>query len=138
MLSCSLYHTSSGASYQIVALVDEGPSGYSSLQLAKGSNGRIMDHSLGGGAGGSAGVGVGGDGNGGGGGGGRSRGGGGGGGGGGVVGSNAFSLTGESVWILYEQSDPSPYTLSSLSAEALIGGLAVLNPDRFVLRKVDL
>ena len=40
----------------------------------------------------------------------------------------------QGVWILYEQSDPPAETLSSLSAEALIGALSVLNPDRFVLR----
>ena len=66
-----------GTSYQVASLVDEGASGYSSLQVDDGG-----------------------------------------------------------LWILYEQSDPAPVTLSSLSAEALIGGLAVLNPDRFVLRRV--
>ena len=42
------------------------------------------------------------------------------------------------LWLMYEQSDVSPDTLSSLSAAALIGELAVLNPDRFVLRKLEL
>lgn len=41
---------------------------------------------------------------------------------------------GKGLWILYEQSDPAPETLSSLSADALLGALSVLNPDRFVLR----
>ena len=45
---------------------------------------------------------------------------------------------GKGVWILYEQSDPAAESLSSLSAEALLGALSVLNPDRFVLRLLQL
>ena len=41
---------------------------------------------------------------------------------------------GKGIWILYEQSDPAPESVSSLSAEALVGALSVLNPDRFVIR----
>ena len=54
----------------------------------------------------------------------------------GASGYSSLQVDGDGLWILYEQSDPAPVTLSSLSAEALIGGLAVLNPDRFVLRRV--
>jgi hypothetical protein len=41
------------------------------------------------------------------------------------------------LWLLYEQSDKEPNSLDNLGAEALIGSLSVLNPDRFVLRKVQ-
>ena len=38
------------------------------------------------------------------------------------------------LWILYEQSDRQADSLSQMAAEALIGALSVLDPDRFVLR----
>jgi len=74
-----------GESYEVAQLIDEGASGYSSLQT---------DHS----------------------------------------GAGHVASEKEALWILYEQSDPLPETFSSLSADALIGALSVLNPDRFVLR----
>jgi hypothetical protein len=120
-----------GESYEIAALIDPGPSGYSSLQIARGG-GVSGGGATGGGPGDADEDGYWEESSG--------------------AQSTSPSLanqstvpvhatngnTGESVWILYEQSDVSPHTLSSLSAEALIGGLSVLNPDRFVLRKVDL
>lgn len=41
---------------------------------------------------------------------------------------------GGKVWILYEQSDRASNSLGHLTAEALVGALSVLDPDRFVLR----
>jgi len=38
------------------------------------------------------------------------------------------------LWVLYEQSDREPDSFGHLTAEALIGELAVLDPDRFVLK----
>ena len=43
----------------------------------------------------------------------------------------------EIVYLLYEQADPEPQTAAALTAEAFIGGLAVLDPDRFVLQKLE-
>lgn len=40
------------------------------------------------------------------------------------------------LWLLYEQSDREAASLGDLSAEALIGALSVLNPDRIVLRRL--
>ena len=40
--------------------------------------------------------------------------------------------------ILYEQSDPAPFDLSHLAADALLGDLSVLDPDRIVLRRIAL
>ena len=40
----------------------------------------------------------------------------------------------DQLWLMYEQSDRQADSLGHLSAEALIGALSVLNPDRFVLR----
>ena len=42
------------------------------------------------------------------------------------------------LWILYEQSDPAPFDLSHLAADALLGDLSVLDPDRIVLRRIAL
>jgi len=42
------------------------------------------------------------------------------------------------LWLLYEQSDRPADSFSHLGVEALIGQLAVLNPDRLVLRRIDL
>ena len=40
----------------------------------------------------------------------------------------------DNLWLLYEQSDREAASFSHMSAEALIGALSVLDPDRFVLR----
>lgn len=48
----------------------------------------------------------------------------------------AGSAPGE-LWLLYEQSDREARSLAHLGAEALIGAIAVLNPDRFVLRRLN-
>ena len=39
------------------------------------------------------------------------------------------------VYLLYEQADPEPQSAQTVTAEAFLGGLAVLDPDRFVLQK---
>lgn len=42
-----------------------------------------------------------------------------------------------SLWLLYEQSDREATSLGHLGAQALIGALSVLNPDRLVLRLIE-
>ncbi len=41
------------------------------------------------------------------------------------------------LFLLYEQSDREAASLGDLTAEALIGALSVLNPDRLVLRRFE-
>ena len=47
-------------------------------------------------------------------------------------------MDGSSLWVFYEQSDESAQSIEELGIEALIGSLSVLNPDRLVLKKVDI
>jgi len=42
------------------------------------------------------------------------------------------------AWLLYEQSDREPSSLKNLAAEAFIGALTVLDPDRIVLCRLVL
>ena len=44
----------------------------------------------------------------------------------------------ETLWILYEQSDAAPLDLAHLAADAVLGHLSVLDPDRIVLRALTL
>ena len=107
-----------GASFQVARLIDEGASGYSSLQAVRATNASGLEASGRGGSGGS--------------------GSGGGGGGGGDGGARTQRIQGgNSVWLLYEQSDRAADSFDHLGLEALIGALSVLNPDRFVLRLIE-
>ena len=55
----------------------------------------------------------------------------------GAAGYSSLQAGGEGeLWILYEQSDPAAETPAERTVEALLGELAVLNPDRLVLRQL--
>ena len=50
----------------------------------------------------------------------------------------SMQVTASTLYVLYEQSDQEAQTLSELGIEALIGHLTVMDPDRLVLRVIDL
>ena len=56
----------------------------------------------------------------------------------GASGYSSIQVDGSSLWVFYEQSDESAQSIEELGIEALIGSLSVLNPDRLVLKKVDI
>ena len=55
----------------------------------------------------------------------------------GAAGYSSLAVVGgehcDAVYVLYEQADPAAASLAAASAAAVVGGLAVLNPDRLVL-----
>ena len=56
----------------------------------------------------------------------------------GAAGYSSLQASCDGVYALYEQADPAPATPGEVAAEALIGDLAVLDPDRIVLVRIPL